>query len=92
LNREKTEVLWLGSKRNNPGNLPDLKFKSKPIKILGICFTNNEQKKQKKKQKKRELNLIWLSGILRKSLLLGNEETLHFTDGFKLLNPSRFQK
>ena len=46
LNKEKTEVFWLGSKRNNPDNLPDLKFKNKPIKILGIYFTYNEQKRR----------------------------------------------
>jgi len=46
LNKEKTELLWLGSKRNNPDNLPDLKFKNKQIKILGIYFTYNEQKRR----------------------------------------------
>ena len=36
LNQKKTEVLWLGSNRNNPVALPGIQLNSKPIKILGI--------------------------------------------------------
>ena len=45
LNAEKTEALWLGSNHENPPYI-DIEKVNKPIKILGVHFTDNWGKRQ----------------------------------------------
>ena len=70
LNKEKTELYWLGSLHNSPEDLGI--DKNKPMKILGIFFTYDWQKFQ-------ELNFEKIITSIKKILKYMAMEKLNFT-------------